>query len=58
MRAIAEKTRLPAAVITVLFALSLVAEAHRSIPIAAARAQAQGTTVTGTPVMIALTNPC
>lgn len=46
MRAIAEKTRLPAAVITALFSLSLFAQAHRSIPIAAARAQAQGTTVT------------
>ena len=46
MRAIAEKTRLPAALITALFALSLFAQAHRAIPIAAARAQAQGTTVT------------
>ncbi|MFL6247918.1 MAG: DNA-binding protein [Thermoanaerobaculia bacterium] len=45
MRAIAEKTRLSAAVITALFSLSLFAEAQRSIPIAAARAQAQGTTV-------------
>lgn len=46
MRAIAEKTRLLEAVITVVFSLSLFAQTPSYIPIAAARTQSAGATVT------------